>query len=175
MIDWCERSQKQGHSRRNVNISDRQRLGSLCAWQRANDVRLDLRDGDAVQIAKTINRDLIAPLCLLNFGVNESRRCPRFAFDTQQAADLTMYAEALPKLVDVGVPIGATYVRDKLRIPAAEKDEPLLQRLSPAAVEPENALAALRGAARPRYRRAIGKRHGDRLGACCQPVNAANI
>lgn len=48
-----------------------------------------------------------------------------------------MYAEALPKLVDVGLPVPVSWAQDKLRIPAPEKDEPVLVRSKP--TMPDNA------------------------------------
>jgi phage gp29-like protein len=70
-------------------------------------------------------------------GIEDIRRCPSFVFDLRESEDLSLYADALPKLVDVGLPVPISWVQDKLRIPAPEKDEAVLMRSQPAMPEPE--------------------------------------
>lgn len=43
-------------------------VGSLALGQVHNDVRTDIRDGDATELAATLTRDLIAPMYRFNFG-----------------------------------------------------------------------------------------------------------
>lgn len=91
-----------------------------------NEVRHDLIESDARQIASTLTRDLIYPLIAINKGgIDGLRRCPRFVFDTGEAEDIALYAEALPKLAAV-MQIPAEWAHDKLRIPLAEDGEALL-------------------------------------------------
>ena len=45
---------------------------------------------------------------------------------------MALYADAIPKLVDVGMEIPVTFIHEKLRIPEKEKDEAVLQRAAPA-------------------------------------------
>ncbi len=90
-------------------------------------VRRDILLADCRQIAGTLDRDLIYPLVLLNApGVDAWKRCPRWQFDLAEKEDLSVYADALPKLVAVGAKIPAGWVSEKLGIPAPEKDEPVL-------------------------------------------------
>lgn len=87
-----------------------------------------LRKSDAKQLAKTLSRDLVYAVGTLNGLVKDRRRLPRFIFDTQDPADLKLYSEAIPALVDVGLPVPVGHVREKLKIPAAKEGEAVLAR-----------------------------------------------
>lgn len=91
------------------------------------DVRIDIRNSDCLQIAGTLTRDLVYPLLSLNKGgIDSLRRCPRLVFDTGEPEDIAIYAESLPKLVGIGMKIPARYAHDKLKIPQPEGDEEIL-------------------------------------------------
>lgn len=148
MIDHCERTQSKvivggTLTSQADGASSTNALGNV-----HNEVRIDLRDADALQIAKTIKHNLIGALSFLNFGIVDRRRLACLVFDTQEPEDLALYSEALPKLVGVGLRIGTDHAYNKLRIPKPEDDEEVLQSAAPAVVPPtENeaeALAALR-------------------------------
>ena len=126
MISWCEKtaskiilggtltSQADGKSSTNA-------LGNV-----HNEVRHDLLVSDARQLAATLTRQLIAPLVLLNRGGVDPARMPYFEFDLSQPEDLAVYADALPKLVGIGMEIPAAWAREKLAIPAAAEGEAVL-------------------------------------------------
>ncbi|MDD3610459.1 MAG: DUF935 family protein, partial [Halothiobacillaceae bacterium] len=92
-------------------------LGSGVANLHAQ-VRQDLRDADARQIAATLSRDLLWPMAMLNYGLTDPRRRPRLRFDVSATEDITAYAQAIPQLASAGVPIPVDWVRDRLGIPA---------------------------------------------------------
>lgn len=115
-------------------------LGSGVADLHA-EVRRDILTADARQIAGTLTRDLVYPLLVLNGAAIDSyRRCPRWTFDLGEAEDITAYAEALPKLVGVGMRIPRSWAHDKLRVPEPDGDEPVLDvpRAAPPAPEPDD-------------------------------------
>ena len=97
---------------------------------------MDIRDSDCKQLAGTITRDLIYPLLAINKGVQDVRRCPHFVFDTQEAEDLKLYADSLPKLTAIGMQIPASWAHDKLRIPQAQDNEAVLSTPSVTPAEP---------------------------------------
>lgn len=102
-------------------------LGSGVADLHA-EVRRDILAADARQIAGTLTRDLVYPLLVLNGApIDSYRRCPRWTFDLGEAEDITAYAEALPKLVGVGMRIPRAWVHDKLRVPEPDGEEPVLE------------------------------------------------
>jgi phage gp29-like protein len=110
--------------------------GSLALGKVHNEVRHDIRNSDARQIAETITRDYIYPLVALNRGVDGLRRSPRLVFTVTEAEDMKLYADALPKLVEVGVQVPVTWAHEKLRIPLPKEGEAVLKvtNKTPAAV-----------------------------------------
>lgn len=93
-----------------------------------NEVRLELVKSDAKQLAGTLTRDLIYPWLVLNGYNVDYLRCPRFAFDLVDTADVTIWADALGKLVDMSVEIPMDWVHSELGIPKAQKGEKVLAR-----------------------------------------------
>ncbi len=161
MIDWCERSQSKAIVGSTLTSSGGATgLGSGLANVH-NEVRLDIRDSDAKQLAGTLTRDLVYPLLAVNKGWADMRRTPRFVFNTVQAEDMAAYADALPKLVAIGVQVPKTYANDKLRIPVPKDGEAVLgmvgapsppvpkqQSAAPAALAALNAASAALAALR---------------------------
>ncbi len=127
MISWCERTQSKAIlggtlTSQADGASSTNALGNV-----HNEVRRDLLVADARQIASSLTRHLVFTLCQLNGWASDPLRCPRFEFDTVECEDLALYADAIPKLVSVGVPVPVSYVQNKLRIPEPEGNEPILQ------------------------------------------------
>lgn len=91
-----------------------------------NELRQDLRNADARQLQNTLTQQLIYPILAVNKGQADIRRCPRLVFDVLEAEDLKLYADAVPKLVGVGMRIPAGWAHDKLKIPQPDGDEPVL-------------------------------------------------
>lgn len=125
-------------------------LGSGNA-QLHGEVRDDIRNADARQIAGTITLDLIYPLQALNRGgIDSPRRCSRLVFDTGEPEDLAALAESVGKLVTAGMrTIPVAWVHEKGRIPQPADDEPTLGGEAPPPPDtpkdkPKAALAALK-------------------------------
>jgi phage gp29-like protein len=133
MISWCERTQSklilggtltsQADGKSSTNA-----LGNV-----HNEVRQDLVEADAVQLAETFTRDLVYPLLALNKGgVEDRRRLPKFVFNFEENEDIAVFSDALPKLVSVGMNrIKLNWVHEKLGIPIAEDGDEVLS-LTPA-------------------------------------------
>ncbi|MCH8500161.1 MAG: DUF935 domain-containing protein [Marinobacter sp.] len=96
--------------------------GAYALGQVHNEVRHDILVSDARQIARSLTRDLVAPLARLNTPM---KRMPSFVFETSLPEDLKLYADALPKLAR-GMKIPARWAHEKLGIPQPEGDEPVL-------------------------------------------------
>lgn len=128
MIEWCERKQSMVILGGTLTSQADGKTSTNALGNVHNEVRHDLMMSDARQLAGTLTRDLVYPLYALNVGgIEDMRRCPRFVFDLGESEDLKLYSEALPNLVNAGVQIPVSWVRDKLRIPEPEGDEPVLQ------------------------------------------------
>ena len=75
---------------------------------------------DARQLENTINRDLVRPFIELNFGPQENY--PRFMIPVKEPEDIGALANALDKLVPMGLGAEASVIRDKLGLPDPEDD-----------------------------------------------------
>lgn len=136
MVDWAERSISKIILGQTMSAEAKSTgLGSSNA-ELHREVRHDILKADAREIAGTLTRDLLYPLIALNRGNIEGlRRCPRFIFDTGEAEDIKLFADALPELVGVGMKIPVEWAHGKLRIPQQvnEKEE-ILRVAAPANV-----------------------------------------
>lgn len=101
-----------------------------------DNVRRDLREARARQIAADITRDLIGPMIRLNFG--DGVEIPRFEFVTQDPIDLKSFAEAVGKLVVAGAQIPSAWVNEQAGIPEPKKGEAVLKPPTPAATETDD-------------------------------------
>lgn len=138
MVDWADRAQSKAILGQTLSAEAKSTgLGSNLANVH-NEVRKDIRNADARQIAGTITRDVIYPMLVLNRGgIDSLSRCPRLVFDTGEAEDIKLMSESLPKLVEIGMQVPVQWAHDKLRIPQPAKDEPVLGKPAPAADKPE--------------------------------------
>lgn len=129
MINWAEKSQSKAILGGTLTTQADGKTSTNALGNVHNEVRHDLMISDAKQLAGTLTRDLVYPLYALNVGgIEDIRRCPRLVFDFGESEDLKLFSEALPNLVNAGVPIPVSWVREKLRIPEPEGDEPVLQQ-----------------------------------------------
>lgn len=133
MIAWCEKSASKAILGATLT-ADTGANGNRSLGDVHNEVRLEIRNHDARQVAATLSRDLVYPLAALN-GINvaDRRRMPQFRFDTGQAENLKLYADALPALADAGMEIPLDWAHEKLRIPRAERGAPILRKAAPTA------------------------------------------
>lgn len=90
-----------------------------------NEVRRDLREARARQIAADITRDLLGPMVRLNFG--PAVEVPRFEFVTQDPIDIKAFSEALANLQAAGLRIPQAWVSEQAGIPQPKDDEPVLE------------------------------------------------
>lgn len=136
-IDWCERTESKCILGGTLTSQADGKTSTNALGNVHNEVRHDLMVSDGLQLAGTLTRDLVYPLYALNVGgIDDMRRCPKFVFDLREPEDMALYADALPKLVDVGFSIPVSWARDKLNIPEPQDDEPVLMRSQPATPEP---------------------------------------
>lgn len=125
MVDLMERSMSKAILGGTLTSGEGQH-GTQALGNVHNEVRHDLKRADARQIAATLTAQVVYPILAVNKGVVDMRRCPRLVFDTQEPEDIKLYADAVPKLVGVGMRIPADWAHDKLKIPQAQKDQEVL-------------------------------------------------
>ncbi len=103
--------------------SDTGKNGNYATARVHDEVRLQIRNHDAGQIAATLTTQLIGAIVLFN-GLQIR---PRWQFDTQEPEDLALYADTLPKMADAGARIPLKWVHDKLKIPMAAEGEEIMR------------------------------------------------
>lgn len=127
MMDWCERTQSKAILGGTLTSQADGKSSTNALGNVHNEVRHDLKVSDATQLGSTLTRDLVYPVIAVNRGgITDLRRLPKFTFDVREVEDFTAMAEALPKLVGIGVQVPQSYVHDKLRIPVPQECEAVL-------------------------------------------------
>lgn len=136
MLNWCERVKSKAVLGGTLTTGADQGSGAY-ALGRVHERGLDsLIASDCRQYSGTIRRCQLWPMAALNFGVMRLARAPRLVIDTGDPADLTALAEALPKLVSVGVQIPERWVHEQGHIPQALDGEAVLRMGGPAPADP---------------------------------------
>lgn len=106
--------------------------GSFAKAIALNELRLDLRNSDAWQLADTVNRDLVRPFVDLNFGKRlRDSDYPRVDFDTSEPEDLKHLADALTPFIKLGLPVSVASILEKFGLTMPEPDEPILRAPAP--------------------------------------------
>ncbi len=150
MISWCEKTQSKAILGGTLTSQADGKSSTNALGNVHNEVRQELLESDAKQIAATITRDLIYPLYALNGrSFAGPHRMPRFEFDLSEPEDIAHYAQHLPALVQLGMQIPMSWVTEKLQIPEPQKGEPVLGQKAQSEPETQNepeqtALAALK-------------------------------
>lgn len=127
MIDWCERNQSKVILGGTLTSGADGKSSTNALGQVHNEVRKDLRDTDVRQLNTTLSRDLVYAIAAINgLAPDGIRRAPLFRLHAQEREDLKAYADALPKLVGIGVRPTLQWVHERLGIPQAQAGEAVL-------------------------------------------------
>lgn len=147
MMNWCERSQSKAILGGTLTSQADGKTSTNALGTVHNEVRKEIKDADAGQLASTLSRDLVYPLAVLNGLIRpgDYRRCPRLVFDLAEIKDIGTYATALPAMVAMGMQIPRAWAHTELGIPEAGEDEPVLGQVPP--VTDQVALSSVRAAA----------------------------
>ena len=127
MIDWCEKNQSKVILGGTLTSGADGKSSTNALGNVHNEVRKDLRDSDVRQVNSTVTRDLVYAIAAVNGLAPEGvRRAPQFRLNAQEPEDMKAFADSLPKLISIGVRPTVQWAHEKLGIPMAEKDEPVL-------------------------------------------------
>ena len=122
MVDWCEKSIARLILGQTLTSGADGKSSTNALGNVHNEVRRDLMISDAKQITQTITQQIILPYLQINVDPNIApQRIPYFEFDTKESEDLSVFADAIPKLTGIGVQISESWVRDKLGIPEPQE------------------------------------------------------
>ncbi len=89
-----------------------------------NDVRKDIIRWDARQLADTLNEYVVKPFIDLNYGKQESY--PTIKLTLEEPEDTKAFVDALTPLIDRGLKVQASAIRDRLNIPDPDEGSELL-------------------------------------------------
>lgn len=130
LADWLDRQVSKGVLGQ-TSTSDAQPtgIGSGVA-DNANEVRSDICDDDGFKLACTLQRDLCDPFVMLNFG-EPVNGFPTLIIGAEQREDLKLFTEAITPLIDRGLRVEESEVRDKFKLREPAKGAIVL---SPASV-----------------------------------------
>jgi len=132
MTSWAERSQSKAILGGTLTSQADGKSSTNALGKVHDDVRHDILQSDSVQLGSTLTRDLVFPLLTLNKGgISDLRRCPRFVFNVQETEDIGSFADALPKLVGIGMKIKADWAHERLGIPLSEDGDDILTIAQP--------------------------------------------
>ena len=99
-----------------------------------NELRADLMRADADELADTIVRDVFTVFVRWNFG--EDVAIPMFRLHIEEAEDVTALADAVAKLVPLGLKVSQSELRDRLGLHTPEDAEDILAMATPAEPTP---------------------------------------
>lgn len=103
--------------------------GSLAQASIHNEVRLDIRNADALQFVQTVNQQILKPFVDLNHGPQKSY--PTYELETDEPEDLVALGTALMPLVDRGLPVTVKSMLDRFGLDEPGEGEALLTALTP--------------------------------------------
>ena len=116
--------------------------GSYALGQVQNEVRLDLVQSDARSLSRTLTRQLLRPIVLLNLGAGYP--VPEWTINVQEPVDLQQRANVVNILAD-RLPIAAAPIRKEFGLPEPEGDEEVLGQKPLAAPATYSAVPVQRG------------------------------
>jgi len=143
MMNWCEKNQSKVILGGTLTSGADGKSSTNALGNVHNEVRKDLRDGDIRQANTTLTRDLVFAMASLNgLAPGGLRRAPQFRLNAQEREDLGAFSTALPALVNMGVRPPVAWVHERLGIPVAQGNEPVLLPAGAAMAAPTGTAAA---------------------------------
>jgi phage gp29-like protein len=156
--DWLDRQVSKAVLGQ-TGTTDMQHGGGLAQAKVLDGVRVDLRDSDAKQLARTVRRDIFTPFVLYNWGPGAT--IPGLRLQASKAEDLERLAAGLTPFIDRGLKVRASQIREKFELDEPDPDDEVLGPDSSGASVPLKDGQAINRVA---HRLALG-RHGD--GCAC--------
>lgn len=93
-------------------------------------VRIDIAQADGRQLGQTVNRDLIQWFVAMNFG--PQALYPKVEWPVTEPEDIAALADAVARLVPVGLKVSQREIRERMGLSEPQADEELLQAAAPA-------------------------------------------
>ena len=125
LIDWCDRKQSILFLRGNLGTDTTGGTGTHAAAAVQDDVREDVLNADIRREARTIRRQIIAPMCAFHFSGYDVP-LPQFQRRKPEVVDRSMEADVFIKAQQAGVPIPKAFAHKRLAIPEPQEGEEVL-------------------------------------------------
>ncbi|HHD2676142.1 TPA: DUF935 domain-containing protein [Klebsiella oxytoca] len=121
MAEWCDAQTSKAVLGQTMTTDD----GSSRAQADVHDkVRMDIAKWDARQLENTLNEFLVRPYIQFNYGPQE--RYPLVKLPISEPEDLKSFVDALIPLIDRGLRVQESEIRDKFGLAEPEKDANIL-------------------------------------------------
>ncbi|MDA8488558.1 DUF935 domain-containing protein [Kluyvera sp. Awk 3] len=115
MAEWCDAQTSKAVLGQTMTTDD----GSSRAQADVHDrVRMDIAVWDARQLSNTLNEFLVRPFIEFNYGPQENY--PRIELRLSESEDLKAYVDALTPLIDRGMRVQESEIRDKFGLAEPE-------------------------------------------------------
>lgn len=115
MAEFCNREMSKAILGQTLTTEVTERGGTYAAAKVHEQVRRDLVQSDADNLAATLRLQLLRPLVGFNFGWD--RQTPHFYFYFEDETDLKAMAEAYRHLHEMGLPIPAEHLQEVFGLP----------------------------------------------------------
>ncbi len=123
MSDWAEKEASKAINHGTLTTQADGKSSTNALGNVHKDGAHDVTKADAVEAEETLHDQLTAPIVFLNFGKVPKNRLPRLVFDTREKEDITVWSDALPKILASGVDIGEDQGREIFNIRALKPGE----------------------------------------------------
>lgn len=144
MINWCERAKSKAILGGTLASGTGEGTNTNALGNVHERGLQSLVRSDARQYAGSIRKYILQPLAMLNFGIVDVNRVPKFYLDTSEPADLVSFSQALPPLVKQGMKIPLWWAHEKTGIPLAKEEDDIL--MTPQQPNPYMDFGALKAA-----------------------------
>lgn len=122
LADWCDRQTSKAILGQTLTADTGG--GSYAQGSVHDGIRRTILQADAVDLAATLQRDLIEPFIAINYG--EGTPVPTLRCVTEEPEDRQAFVSSLIPLVDRGLRIEQSVVLDKMSLPYPEDDAEVL-------------------------------------------------
>lgn len=127
MAEWCDAQTSKAVLGQTMTTDD----GSSQSQANVhNQVRMDIARWDARQLENTLNEFLVRPFVMLNYGVQENY--PRVCLRINEPEDLKALVDSIIPLIDRGMKVQMSEMRDKFGLSEPEDGAEVLQPASTA-------------------------------------------
>jgi phage gp29-like protein len=110
-------------------VVEQQGTGAYALGKEHNDQFIWILNYIRAGVEEVVNRQIIAPLCIWNFGANVPP--PRFRFKPYNEEDLAAKAQMCKTVSDTGVPIPLPWMYETFSIPVPADDDETTQKANP--------------------------------------------